>query len=64
VLKPKLIPFAKQCLLERLGTIIIKDKAPAHEHFAQNQVYLDAGILWMIWGGNSLDLNAIEPAWP
>jgi hypothetical protein len=41
-----------------------EDKAPSHEHHAQQLMYDLYGIKKLLWPGNSPDLNAIEPCWP
>jgi hypothetical protein len=64
ILLPKLIPFAKECLKERPGTIVQEDKAPAHNHYIQQQVFDLHQVQRLIWCPNSPDLNMIEPAWP
>lgn len=61
VLVPKLIPFAKECGPDAL---VQEDKAAAHVHPAQQQVYDLHGVQRLLWCGNSPDLNAIEAAWP
>lgn len=38
-------------------------KASSHISKNQNSVWIDAGILRLIWYGNSPDLNIIEPCW-
>ena len=63
VLIPKLIPFAKECLVERPGTLVQEDKAPAHSHYIQQQLFDLHKVKRLIWPGNSPDLNAIEPCW-
>ena len=63
ILMPKLLPFAKACLKERPGTIVMEDNAPAHAHHAQRPVYDLHGVQKMIWCPNSPDLNMIEPCW-
>lgn len=50
-------------MIDRPGTIVQEDKAPAHDSPHQRQVFMDWGILRMIWPGNSPDLNMIEPCW-
>jgi hypothetical protein len=62
-LKPKLIPFAQECLKDRPNTIVQEDGAPSHAHHAQHQVYSLSKVMRLIWPGNSPDLNAIEPGW-
>jgi hypothetical protein len=64
ILKAKLIPFAKECMEKRPGTVVQEDKAPAHSHHFQERVYSLEGVQRLLWCGNSPDLNAIEPAWP
>lgn len=64
VLLPKLLPFAKECLKDRPGTVVQEDKAPAHAHHYQTIIYTQEDIKKIFWCGNSPDLNAIEPAWP
>jgi hypothetical protein len=64
VLLPKLLPFAKECMKERPGTIVQEDKAPSHAHYAQRLVYIRERVERLSWCGNSPNLNAIEPAWP
>lgn len=64
ILRPKLLPFAQQCKDARPGTIVQEDKAPSHEHHAQQLIYDLHGITKLLWPGNSPDLNAIEPCWP
>ena len=63
ILLKKLIPFAQECKLTRPNTIVQEDKAPSHISSYQDQVFLDATILRLIWPGNSPDLNIIEPCW-
>ena len=36
---PKLFPFAKECEKNQLGIIVQEDKAPAHDHYIQHQIY-------------------------
>ena len=64
ILIPKLIPFAKECMVDRPNTMVQEDKAPAHAHKSQNQIFMEAGVMRLLWPGNSPDLNAIEPCWP
>jgi hypothetical protein len=39
ILLPKLLPFAKECAIERPGTLVQEDKAPAHNHYIQQRVF-------------------------
>ncbi len=48
---------------DRPNTIVQEDKAPAHAHHMQKEIYSIFDILQMLWPGNSPDLNAIEPTW-
>lgn len=64
ILQPKLLPFAKECEVSRPHTVVQEDKAPAHIHFFQNQVYELHQVKRLLWCPNSPDLNAIEAAWP
>ena len=43
--------------------IVQEDNAPAHSSKLQTPVWMSAGILRLLWPGNSSDLNMIEPAW-
>jgi transposase len=64
ILLPKLIPFAKECMIDRPNTLVQEDKAPAHSHQIQQRIYDAAAVNRLLWCPNSPDLNAIEPAWP
>jgi len=57
------LPLAKECRKTRPQTVVQEDKAPAHAHHAQNQIYSKWGIERLLWPGNSPDLNMIEPSW-
>ena len=63
ILLAKLIPFAKSCQIDRPNTIVQEDKAPSHASKQQQQLFMDAGVLRLLWPGNSPDLNMIEPCW-
>ena len=64
ILIPLMFPFAKECLQTRPNTIVQEDKAPAHNHYIQQQAYDLYKVSRLLWCGNSPDLNAIEAAWP
>lgn len=49
---------------ERKNTVVQEDKAPAHNHHAQQRVFDLWEVQRLLWCPNSPDLNAIEPAWP
>ncbi len=63
ILMKKLFPFAQECKKDRLNTIVQEDKALAHAHHTQTDIYSIFDILQMLWPGNSPDLNAIELTW-
>jgi transposase len=63
VLKPKLIPFAKECMKERPDTLVQEDNASPYAAGLQQEVFNLAGVIRLLWPGNSPDLNAIEPCW-
>jgi len=64
VVIPKLIPFWKECEKDRPGMIIQEDGAAPHSWEYKMKIYRLAGIIQLLWPGNSPDLNMIEPAWP
>lgn len=61
---PELLPFAKEYAQVRLGTVVHENKAPTPNHHYQQHIYNIAEVQRLLWCPNSLDLNAIEPAWP
>ena len=63
ILKKKLLPFAKECQVTRLGTIVQEDGAPAYTLKHQQEVFDLFQVMRLLWPGNSPDLNAIEPTW-
>ncbi|KAJ5941766.1 hypothetical protein N7516_001934 [Penicillium verrucosum] len=63
ILHPKLIPFAKECIVDRPGTVVQEDKAPSHSHHFQQRIFEISEVKRLIWPGNSPDLNMIEPCW-
>lgn len=64
ILKPLLIPFARECLKDRPNTIFQQDGAPSHSHWYIQEVFSREGINQLFWPGNSPDLTPIEKAWP
>ena len=64
ILRPKLIPFAKQCREQRPHTIVQEDKAPSHIHHSHRRLFAAAKVNQLLWPGNSPDLNMIEQCWP
>lgn len=63
ILLGKLIPFAKECLKDRPGTIVQEDNAPSHAAESAREIYYLNDIMRLLWPGNSPNLSAIEPAW-
>ena len=63
IIIPKLVPFAKRCMLLRPGTIVQEDGAGSHALKHQATLYSTENINRRLWPGNSPDLNMIEPAW-
>ena len=59
-----IFPCTKECLQTRPNTIVQEDKAPAHDHYIQQQAYDLSKVSRLLWCGNSPDLNAIKAAWP
>lgn len=64
ILIPKLLPFVKECLKRRPGTLVQEDRAPAHAHHSQQKVFDFWRVARLFWCSNSPDLNAIECCWP
>ncbi len=60
ILLPKLIPFARECMIDRSDTLVQEDKASAHASKHQDVIFMNASILRLLWSANSPDLNAIE----
>lgn len=60
VVKPLLIPFAKECIVERPDTVVQEDNATPHSKHRQ-ELYDEYRVKKMEWPANSPDLNAIEP---
>jgi transposase len=63
ILKPLLLPFAKECLKKRPGTLVQEDGAPSHSSRYQQEVFDIWEISRLLWPPNSPDLNMIEPCW-
>ncbi len=57
----KLQPFVEQCRAAGFQLVIVEDGACSHAHSNTFIVYSFFSILKILWPGNSLDLNAIEP---
>jgi hypothetical protein len=60
----KLIPFALEYQETKLNTFIQENGTPAYIHHYQACTYELYKVQRLLWPGNSLDLKAIEPAWP
>jgi hypothetical protein len=63
ILIPLLLPFAKECLVDRPGTLVQEDKASSHDSHYQPEVFELWKIIRLLWLGNSPGLNAIKPTW-
>ena len=63
ILYSKLLFFVLECMKKHSEIIVQKDKTSSHAHHAQQAVYDAFKIACMLWPGNSLNLNMIEPAW-
>ena len=61
ILVEKLLPWAQELQKERLKTIVQEDKASSHIYRYQAAVFSRFSIEQLLWSGNSLDLNMIEP---
>jgi hypothetical protein len=64
ILLPKLLPFVKECMIDRLNIIVQEDKALSHAFKHQKLVFMNVDVLRLSWSSNSSDLNMIEPCWP
>ena len=53
ILKPLLLPFAKECLHKRPETVVQEDNAPAHSSRYQQEVFDLWEIQRLLWPGNS-----------
>lgn len=63
IVRPLLIPFARECMEDIPDTIVQEDNAPSHAHHYVERVYQMEEIQRLLWPGNSPDLNMIEPCW-
>ena len=63
ILKPLLLPFAKECSKERPSTLMQEDGAPSHSSRYQQEVFDLWEVMRLLWLLNSPDLNMIEPCW-
>jgi hypothetical protein len=63
ILEPLLLPFAKECLKERPGTLVQEDGAPSHSSQYQQEVFDTWEISRLLWPSNSPNLNMIELCW-
>lgn len=63
ILKALLIPFAKECQIDRLDTLVQEDGASAHSSSYQHEVFKLHEVMRLLWPANSPDLNMIEPCW-
>lgn len=63
VLHAKLLPFAKECSIDRPNTVVQVDNASPHAYHYQSKVYNIWKVIKLIWPSNSPDINAIEFAW-
>ncbi len=59
-----MLSFAKECIIDRLNIIVQEYKALSHAFKHQKLVFMNAGVLRLLWSSNSFDLNMIEPCWP
>ena len=50
-------------MINRPDTLIQEDKAPSHACKHQDQIFMNAEVMRLIWPGNSPDLNMIENCW-
>lgn len=63
ILIPKFLLFAQTYMRSKLQTIVVKDTASSHACKYQENIYMVANILKMLWPGNSPDLNMIGLYW-
>jgi hypothetical protein len=59
----KIFPFAERCKESRPDTMVQEDRAGPHAHMMQGVFYDFFNVQRLLWPGNSLDLNPIEPCW-
>jgi hypothetical protein len=58
-----LIPFAKKCKKDQSNIVIQENKASAHAHVYQKDLFSLHEIQCLLWFDNSSDLNMIESCW-
>lgn len=64
ILKPKLLPFAKELEEKRRNPVVLRDKVFSHNNKWNHELFEQCGIEKMLdHPPYSLDLNAIEHAW-
>jgi hypothetical protein len=64
ILDKKLLPFAYDCQKTRPETIVQEDGAAFYKHKVQQRHFDFWNTKKLLWLGNFLNLNAIEPTWP
>ncbi len=64
VLKPLLIPVAKEPQKQGRKIHVLEDNAPAHISHFDNNCVIVSDVIKMLWLANSPNANAIEQAWP
>ena len=63
ILIPLLIPFAKECQVNRPNTLVEEDKAASHASQYQPEIFILHEVIRLLQPSNSLNLNAIELTW-
>jgi hypothetical protein len=48
ILLPKLLPFAKECMIDRLNIVVQKDKVFSHAFKHQNLVFMNVDVLRLL----------------
>lgn len=64
ILLPKLVPFALRCMKMFPNTLVQENDAPSHACKHQERLFMNTGVLRLLWPGNSPDLNIIQLCWP